>query len=89
MKGKCSDRIKEALNLRNMKPIELVEQSNIKKSALSQYMSGKITPRQKALDAMAKVLNVSPAWLMGDLMFLWKGKVFLMMLKFKKHMIHI
>ncbi|MDU5803590.1 MAG: helix-turn-helix domain-containing protein [Fusobacterium periodonticum] len=65
MKGKCSDRIKEALNLRNMKPIELVEQSNIKKSALSQYMSGKITPRQKALDAMAKVLNVSPAWLMG------------------------
>ena len=65
MKGKCSDRIKEALNLRNMKPIELVERSGVKKSALSQYMSGKITPRQKSLDSMAKVLNVSPAWLMG------------------------
>jgi transcriptional repressor len=65
MKGKCSDRIKEALNLRDMKPIELVEQSGVKKSALSQYMSGKITPRQKALDSMAKVLDVSPAWLMG------------------------
>nr|DAN59955.1 MAG TPA: bifunctional HTH-domain containing protein/aminotransferase [Caudoviricetes sp.] len=65
MKGKCSDRIKEALNLRDMKPIELVEQSGVKKSALSQYMSGKITPRQKALNSMAKVLDVSPAWLMG------------------------
>ena len=65
MKDNCSDRIKQALNLRSMKPIDLVEKSGVKKSALSQYMSGKITPRQKALDSMAKVLNVSPAWLMG------------------------
>ena len=61
MKGKCSDRIKEALNLRNMKPIELVERSGVKKSALSQYMSGKITEVYKSNYKFAEALGISKA----------------------------
>ncbi|PGH22543.1 hypothetical protein RN96_05305 [Fusobacterium polymorphum] len=65
MKENCADRIKKALDLRNMKPVDLAEKSGIKKSALSQYMSNKISPRQNALYSLAKALDVSPAWLMG------------------------
>ena len=50
----CHIRIKEAMELRNLN-----------QSALSQYISGKITPRQNAIDELSKVLNVSEPWLMG------------------------
>ena len=35
-----SERLKEALVIRDMKPIELVEKTGIPKSAISHYMSG-------------------------------------------------
>lgn len=65
MKETCSDRIKKALNIRGMKPIDLVEKSGVKKSALSQYMSGKIIPRQNSLHMLATALEVDEGWLMG------------------------
>ena len=61
----CHIRIKEAMDLRNLNQSDIVERTNIKKSALSQYISGKITPRQNAIDELSKVLNVSEPWLMG------------------------
>jgi transcriptional regulator with XRE-family HTH domain len=39
--------------------------TGITKSSISQYVSGKFEPKQKALYALAKALNVSEAWLMG------------------------
>lgn len=65
MKENCSDRIKKALTIRGMKPIDLVEKSGVKKSALSQYMSGKIIPRQNSLHMLATALEVDEGWLMG------------------------
>ncbi|MDK4495292.1 helix-turn-helix domain-containing protein [Fusobacterium necrophorum] len=61
----CSTRIRQALEIRNLKQIELSEKSGVKPSALNQYISGKIVPRQKALSALALALNVSETWLMG------------------------
>ena len=61
----CHIRIKKAMELRNLNQTDIVERSNIKKSALSQYISGKITPRQNVIDELSKVLNVSEPWLMG------------------------
>lgn len=61
----CSTRIRRALEIRNLKQIELSEKSGVKPSALNQYISGKIVPRQKALSALALALNVSETWLMG------------------------
>lgn len=65
MKEDCSIRIRKAMNLRGMKQVDLVEKTGIKKSALSQYLSGKILPKQDRLTALAKALNVSEVWLMG------------------------
>lgn len=61
----CNKRIKEALELRNMKQADLVEKTGIGKSAISQYLSGKYVPKQTATHLIAKALNVSEAWLMG------------------------
>lgn len=60
-----SQRIREALSLRNMRQSELVEKTGITKSALSCYISGKYEPKQNNIYLMAKSLDVNEAWLMG------------------------
>ena len=60
-----SYRLKKALNLRNVKPIELSEKTNISKSKISSYMSGRYKAKQDGVYKLAKALNVNPAWLMG------------------------
>lgn len=59
------ERIRYALDLRGMKQIELAERTGIGKSSISTYISGAYLPKQKNIYLMAKVLDVSEAWLMG------------------------
>lgn len=60
-----ANRIKEALQIRNLKQADLVEKTRISKGALSSYISGNYVPKQKNLYLIAKALDVSEAWLMG------------------------
>ena len=60
-----SERIKEALEINNMKQADLIKKTGINKGALSSYISGKYEPKQNNIYLMAKALNVSEAWLMG------------------------
>lgn len=64
-KAETKDRIKEALEIRDMKQSELVERTGIDKGQMSSYISGKYKPKQKNLHLIAKVLSVDEAWLMG------------------------
>lgn len=64
-KAELKDRLKEALSLRNMKPIELSEKTGIPKSAISQYMSGYAKPKSDRIFLLAKALHVTEAWLIG------------------------
>lgn len=59
------ERLREALKIRNMKPIELSEKTGIPKAAISQYMSGYTKPKSDRIYSIAKALDVSEAWLMG------------------------
>lgn len=61
----CGKRIKIALDIRRMKQCELCERANIPKSSLSLYLSEAYEPKQDRIYSMAKVLDVSEAWLMG------------------------
>lgn len=61
-----ADRIKEALQIKNMKQIELVEKTGIGKSSISTYISGEYEPKQKNLYKIAKALDVDISWLMGS-----------------------
>lgn len=74
MKLETKDRLKDILERRGMSQsdllrrcIPLCEANNMKmnKSDISQYLSGKITPKQDKLTILAQALNVSEVWLMG------------------------
>ena len=58
-------RLKEGLDIRGMKPVDLAERLGTSRGAISQYLSGKIAPRQDKLYQISQILNCSPAWLMG------------------------
>lgn len=58
-------RLKESLQLRKMKQAELVLKTNIPKSSISSYLSGKYVPKQTNIYKIANVLKVNPTWLMG------------------------
>ena len=65
MEETTSVRLKKALDIRNMKQIDLSIKTGIGKSAISQYLSGKVIPKQDKLYLIAKALNVQESWLMG------------------------
>ena len=65
MKQTTQQRLREALSARGMLPIELSRLSGIGKSAISQYLSGKVTPKQDKIYKLAQALKVSESWLMG------------------------
>lgn len=59
------NRIREALSIRKMKQIELVEKTGLDKGAVSNYVNNKYQPRQTTLFQLAKVLDVNEIWLAG------------------------
>lgn len=59
------ERLKKAMLVRDIRPIELSEKTGIPKSAISQYMSGYAKPKQDRLYKICKVLDVNEAWLLG------------------------
>jgi transcriptional regulator with XRE-family HTH domain len=48
-----------------MKQTELCERSNVSKSSLSEYLSGKHIPNQQKIFVLAQALGVDPVWLWG------------------------
>jgi transcriptional regulator with XRE-family HTH domain len=48
-----------------MKPIDLAKETDISRGAISQYVNGKVKPKQDKIAKMAAALRVSPTWLMG------------------------
>ena len=65
MKDTFQNRLKEALKIRNMKPVELSEKTGLSESLISKYLSGKAIARQNKLFKLAVALDVSEAWLIG------------------------
>ena len=61
----AENRIKQALELRGMKQIELCEKTGIKKSSVNGWIKQNWQPKQNALYLMARALNVSEMWLAG------------------------
>ena len=60
-----SIRLCEALEARHMTAAELSRKLGINEGTVSQYKSGAYEPKQRRLQAIAEILNVSIPWLMG------------------------
>lgn len=65
MKRPCSERLSQALSIKNITQTELCKKTGIPKSAMSQYIKGNFEPKQDRIYLIAKALNISEAWLMG------------------------
>ena len=65
LKSSCAERIKLALSLKNLTQADLCRMTEISKSTMSQYLSGKYEPSQLKTEIIARALNVNEAWLMG------------------------
>lgn len=59
------NRLQKAINVRNIKPVELHEKTGISESLISKYLSGHAIARQKKLSLLSDALSISPVWLMG------------------------
>lgn len=59
------NRLRDALRIRNMRQVELVEKTGIKKSSINNWLAQRWQPKQDSLMKMAKALDVSEMWLAG------------------------
>lgn len=60
-----ADRLREAMNIRSKKQVDLERETGINRSAISRYLSGEYKPKNKPIYELAKALDVSEQWLMG------------------------
>ena len=69
-----AERLKQIMEERNLRQIDIIEKCmpfckelgvKMGRSDFSQYLSGKIQPKQTKLAILSRALNVSEAWLMG------------------------
>lgn len=60
-----ADRLKELLEVKRISQAGLSKIMGISRSAMCQYISGKITPKQDKLYIISTSYGVSLAWLMG------------------------
>lgn len=69
-----ADRLKQIMNERGLKQVDILEACKpfsekygvqLKKNDLSQYVSGKVEPKQDKLSLLGMALNVNEVWLMG------------------------
>ena len=58
-------RFEYIMNLRNMKPVDLVNKTGINKASISQYCNGNHCPSNTTASLLGKALRVNPLWLMG------------------------
>ena len=61
----CKTRLQIALDAKGIKAVELARRLNISRSTVSQWLSGKTSPKRDRLVEIANCLEVNPAWLMG------------------------
>ena len=64
-KIELKDRLREALEMRGMRAVDLVEKTGIPKGTISYYLSGKTEPKADRLYIIAQVLDINEAWLLG------------------------
>ena len=58
-------RLTRAMEIMEIKPVELADKSGCSAASISQWMGGLYEAKQNAIHALSKALNVSEGWLMG------------------------
>lgn len=59
------ERLREALDIKNMTQQELSDKTGIPKASISQYLSGYAKPKSDRIYAISSALGINEAWLLG------------------------
>lgn len=59
------ERLKSVMGIKGIRAVDIAENTDIPKGAISYYIAGKSQPKADRLYVLAKYLNVSEAWLLG------------------------
>lgn len=65
MKASVKDRLKQAMSYRNMTAADLCRKGHFAKATVSYWLNGRNEPNNEKLYLLAKILDVSEAWLLG------------------------
>ena len=64
-KKELCDRLQEAMSIRGLRAVDIVEKTGIPKGTISYYISGKTEPKSDRVYLLAQALDVNEAWLLG------------------------
>ena len=64
-KAELKDRLREAMEVRGMRAVDLVEKTGIPKGTISYYLSGKTEPKADRLYIISQALDINETWLLG------------------------
>ena len=59
------NRLKKAMEMKNIKQVDLVEKTGLDKTLINKYLAGITNARQQKLTKLADALGVNEVWLMG------------------------
>lgn len=59
------DRLTKAMEIRDLRAVDLAHKLGVTESTISQYKSGLVTPRANRVEQIASALGVDPVWLIG------------------------
>ena len=60
-----SERLKEAMHIRQLKQADLARITGLAKGGISNYVTGRYEPKSDVINKLAKALNCSEMWLWG------------------------
>ena len=60
-----SERLKEAMRIRQLKQADLARITGLAKGGISNYVTGRYEPKSDVISKLAKALNCSEMWLWG------------------------
>lgn len=60
-----SERLKEAMSIKNMRQADLAKATGLGKGGISNYVVGRYEPKADVISKLAKALNCSEMWLWG------------------------
>lgn len=63
--AKIKERLREAMERKGLRAVDLVEKTGIPKNTMSYYLSGRTEPKADRLYELALALDVNEAWLLG------------------------
>ncbi len=58
-------RLQQAMNIRNLKQVDLVNKTGLDKTLINKYLAGIMKAKQDKLTILANALDVNEVWLMG------------------------